>query len=54
MSDYDYDDLLPVSLHTANDGVRYLMDRHNNWVATFELLLDDEVCEFIVEAINKA
>jgi len=48
-----YDDLLPVCLHKANDGIYHLLDRHNDEIATFDRAIELEDMERIVALINK-
>jgi hypothetical protein len=49
----EYDDLLPVCLHTTVTGARLLLDRHNDLVAQFTSTLEDADCERIVQLINR-
>lgn len=47
-----YDDMLPVSLFAGKDG-SYLLDRHNDVIATFDKMLEVEEMERIVKLINE-
>lgn len=49
----DYDDLLPVRLHTSPNGLRYLLDRHYDLIATFRVAIDAADCQRIVDLINR-
>lgn len=46
-----YDDILPVSLFMGKDG-SYLLDLHNDVIATFDKMLEVEEIERIVKLIN--
>jgi hypothetical protein len=49
---FRYDDLLPVSLHKSKSGVYYLLDRHNDSIATFDPATELEDMQRIVALIN--
>lgn len=53
MKTKEYDDLLPVSLYEALDGVYHLLDRHNDEIATFDRSMEFTDMERIVTLINK-
>lgn len=48
-----YDDVLPVALDVASDEAMYLLDRHNDVLAVFDLTCDPAVARRIVELINR-
>jgi hypothetical protein len=47
-----YDELLPVSLHRANNGEYLLLDCHNDELAMFQPMLEIEDMERLVTLIN--
>lgn len=49
----EYDDVLPVSLHHADNGTYFLLDRHNDELARFGLGVEIEDMERIVALINR-
>ena len=51
MSD-EYDDLLPVCLHSGADGY-WLLDKHNDVIAKFNGAVEVEDMERIVTLINR-
>jgi hypothetical protein len=49
-----YDELLPVSLHRANNGEYLLLDCHNDELAMFQPMLEIEDMERLVTLINES
>ncbi len=52
MAEPEYDDLFPVSYYQSNVA-QFLLDRHNDLIATFDCVRDRAECERVVEACNQ-
>lgn len=48
-----YDDLLPVCLHMTKNGAHLLLDRHNDLIAQFDKTCEAEICQRIVDLVNR-